>query len=181
MVFSTHRTALNVYKSQRFVIAIAVLAILLSIKQPRSKKQAQIPAPVHVQLQAPVPVQVQVHVPVQVHVVPASTSKSKFASKLNFASKLQSTSKSSSTSQPTLRKVIKTTMSTITLSANFPYSTILFKWEKHLDRTHFASMAAVLNRNFGEVILSEDKLWLELFEDPTTNHQELKDDAVIRL
>ena len=42
-------------------------------------------------------------------------------------------------------------------------------------------MAAVLNRNFGEVILSEDKLWLELFEDPTTNHQELKDDAVIQL
>ena len=68
-------------------------------------------------------------------------------------------------------------MSTITLSADFPYSTILFKWEKHVDRTQ-AGMGAVLNRNFGEVILSEDDLWLKLFEDPTTNHQELKSDAV---
>ena len=72
-------------------------------------------------------------------------------------------------------------MSTITLSTDFPYSTILFKWEKHANRVHFASMGATLNHNFGEVILSGDPLWLALFEDPATNHKEFKANAVDRL
>ena len=76
---------------------------------------------------------------------------------------------------------IEQTMATITLPADFPYLTLLIRWEKHTHRLHFSHMAATFNHNFGELVLADNQLWLKLFEDPTTNHRELKANAVTLL
>ena len=59
---------------------------------------------------------------------------------------------------------------TITLSADFSFNTILLKWEKHSKDREFNHIEETLNQNFGEIALSEDPLWLKMFDNPITNH-----------
>jgi len=66
---------------------------------------------------------------------------------------------------------------TITLAADFDYDSIIFKWDKHLMNSleYFSDR---LDIKYGGIILTDDDLWDLLFDDPGTNHKELKSNAL---
>ena len=68
-------------------------------------------------------------------------------------------------------------MTTITLSKEFNYNSILFKWEKHVNNS-LKFFAERLNRKYGGIELKDDEMWNLLFHNPGNNHKELKSDVV---